>query len=64
VRQVLTSAVRETYIFASKRCTHMRESEMKEEEEELKQCEEALKKQEEQLEKRKKKCVTLFHCTH
>jgi hypothetical protein len=46
VRQVLTSAVRETYIFASKRCIHMRESEMKEEEEELKQCEEALKKQE------------------
>jgi hypothetical protein len=37
---MLTSAVRETYMFASRRC---RETELKEEEEEFKQREEALK---------------------
>jgi hypothetical protein len=42
---------------------HMREIELKEEEEYLKQHEEALKRWEEQLKKRKKKHVTLFHCT-
>jgi translation initiation factor 1 (eIF-1/SUI1) len=49
--------------------THIRETELNEEEE-LKQCKEALKKREEelrireeQLVKRKKKRVTSFYCT-
>jgi hypothetical protein len=69
VRQWLTSRTRETYMFASRKCTPtLRETELKEEE--LKQYKEALRKGEEelrirkeQLDKCKKKCVTSFHYT-
>jgi hypothetical protein len=44
IRQGLTNTAGETYMFASRRWhTHMRETELKEEEKELKQREEALK---------------------
>jgi hypothetical protein len=62
--------VRELDICIKEMHTHMRGTELKEEEEELRECEEALKKREEELvirehefQKQNKKSRTSFNCT-